>query len=243
MQLYYIRHAQSTNNLLWAQTGSADDRDEDPDLSPTGHEQVQRLVQFLQDPYPTAADVEPPSWDSQNVGGFGLTHLYCSLMIRAIITGAAIAEALNLPLVAWPEIHEMGGIYYKDLETGERIGLPGKNRAYFQAHFPGLVLPPSLGEEGWWNRPFEEREERLPRARRFLSHLLERHGPTGDRVAIVSHGGFYNAFLRALLEVPEEVSGWFSLNNTAISRIDFEDGTLAVQYMNRVDHLPAGLIT
>lgn len=243
MQLYFIRHTQSANNLLWAQTGSSDFRDEDPDLSSTGRKQARGLVQFLQTPYPAAAALEPTPWDSQNTGGFGLTHLYCSLMIRSVITANIIAQGLDLPLIAWPDIHETGGIYRKDLETEERTGLPGKNRAYFQAHFPDLILPPSLGNEGWWNRPFEERQERLPRARRFLAELLERHGSGADRVAVVSHGGFYNTFLRALLQIPEEVSGWFALNNGAVTRIDFEDGFFAIQYMNRVDYLPPELIT
>lgn len=243
MQFYFIRHAQSANNLLWAQTGSSDFRDEDPDLSSTGYEQADRLVEFLQDPYPSADASGSTPWDSQNVDGFQLTHLYCSLMVRSVITGNLVAQTLGLPLVAWPDIHEMGGIYQKDPETGERIGLPGKNRTYFQACFPGLILPPDLGDEGWWNRPFEEREERLPRARRFLDALQQRHGATGDHVAIVSHGGFYNSFLRALFQIPDEVSGWFSLNNAAVTRIDFEDGTLAIQYMNRADYLPAELIT
>lgn len=243
MQFYYIRHAQSANNLLWAETGSSEFRDDDPDLSSAGCEQAERLARFLIDPYPGALASEAPSWDAQNVAGFGLTHLYCSLMIRSVLTGTILARALDLPLVAWPEIHEMGGIYHKDPETGERIGLAGKNRAYFEAHFPDLVLPPSLGDEGWWNRPFEKREERPPRARRFLAALQARHGATDDQVAIVSHGGFYNAVLRALLAIPEEIDGWFALNNAAITRIDLEEGTPAIQYMNRADHLPPELIT
>jgi 2,3-bisphosphoglycerate-dependent phosphoglycerate mutase len=243
MQLYYIRHAQSANNLLWAQTGSSDYRDEDPNLSPAGQQQAELLAQFLLAPYPNAPTSDPTTWDAQNIAGFGLTHLYCSLMIRSVLTGTVLAQVLDLPLIAWPDIHEMGGIYYKDAETEERIGLPGKNRAYFETHFPGLVLPRSLGNEGWWNRPFEEREERLPRARRFLAELLQRHGSTDDHVAIVSHGGFYNAFLRALLHTPEEIAGWFALNNAATTRIDFGEERLAIQYMNRVDYLTAELIT
>lgn len=242
MRLYFVRHAQSESNQLYAQTGSFDYLPEDPTLSPVGWKQVESLARFLRDPYPAAPPPAVP-WDTQDVGGFGLTHLYCSLMIRSVITGTAIAEALELPLVAWPEIHEAGGVYRRDPETGERIGLPGKNRTYFGAHFPGLILPSSLGEEGWWNRPFEEREERQLRAQRFLDDLRERHGGTGDRVAIISHGGFYNRVLQALLGIREDIPGWFSLNNAAISRIDFDDTGFIVQYMNRASHLSPELIT
>jgi 2,3-bisphosphoglycerate-dependent phosphoglycerate mutase len=173
---------------------------------------------------------------------FDLTHLYTSLMSRAVMTGAAMAEALGLPLVAWEDLHETGGIYVEDEQTGQPIGQPGKHRAYFQEHYPRLILPDSLNEAGWWNRPFEEREQRLARAQRFLRDLLERHGQTDDRVAVVSHGAFYNYFLSALLDWPRKDGCWFMLNNAAITRIDFEDRVTLV-YLNRFEHLPREWVT
>jgi broad specificity phosphatase PhoE len=47
-----------------------------------------------------------------------------------------------------------------------------------------------MGEEGWWNRPFEAELHRPERARRVLVELLQRHGGSNDRVAMVSHGAF-----------------------------------------------------
>lgn len=242
MRLYFIRHGQSENNLLWSQTRSWKGRTEDPDLTPTGRQQAEVLARFLQQhtrsTAPPASDYNP-----QNVHGFALTHLYCSLMIRAVATGNILARALNLPLVAWEELHETGGINRLDGESGERIGLPGKNRAYFERHHPDLILPASLGEEGWWNRPFEAYEERPLRARRFLEELLERHGNTDDRVAVISHGGFYNYLLQAILEMPGGEGIWFSLNNAAMTRLDFEAAEAWVSYMNRLDYMPRELIT
>lgn len=241
MQLYFIRHGQSENNFLWTQTGSGDGRSDDPDLTLAGRKQAARVAQFLRQADPTAAANTP--YDVQNVGGFGITHLYCSLMLRAVATGTVIAGAIDSPLTAWEDLHEEGGIHRKDEQTGERIGLPGKNRAYFEAHYPGLVLPDSLDEKGWWNRPFEDYEQRPIRARRFLRDLLERHGGTDARIAVVSHGGFYNQLLRAILNLPDKKSCWFALNNIAISRIDFSDRGIALNYSNRVDFLPGELIT
>ena len=246
MQFYYIRHGQSENNLLWQRTGSSEGRVADPGLTEVGRRQADVLAQFLSDSDPARA---AKAWDSQNLAGFGLTHLYSSLMVRAVATGTVVAEALGLPLVAWEDTHEAGGIYRRDEETDERVGLGGNNRAFFEAHYPGLVLPESLGGEGWWNRPHETHEHRPVRARRFLQELLERHGGTEDRVALISHGGFYNYVLSVLFRVPELRRVWFTLNNAAITRIDFWDGgeeggeRIDVVYMNRVDYLPAELVT
>jgi 2,3-bisphosphoglycerate-dependent phosphoglycerate mutase len=246
MQFYFIRHAQSENNLLWARTGSSDGRSEDPGLTAVGRQQAHLLARFLRGP--DLPPIPQQAGDAQNVAGFGFTHLYCSLMLRSVATGTIVARALDLPLVAWKDIHESGGIYHRDPETEELIGLPGRNRAYFEAHYPDLVLPDSLGDEGWWNRPFEEREERPLRARRFLGQLLERHGHTEDRVAVISHGGFYTHFMKVLLNLPEQNHVWFSMNNVAITRIDFHDQDpgfehIAVTFANRVEHLPKELIT
>jgi broad specificity phosphatase PhoE len=100
-----------------------------------------------------------------------------------------------------------------------------------------------LGEAGWWNRPFEEREQRLARAQRFLHDLLERHGQTDDRVAVVSHGAFYNYFLSALLDWPRKDGYWFMLNNAAITHIDFSESRVALVYLNRFEYLPQELVT
>ncbi len=239
MQLYFIRHGQSENNALWMSTGSHIGRNEDPGLTAVGRQQAELLAQFLSQADPT---LRQPS-DFQNVAGFDITHLYTSLMVRAVATGTIVARALDLPLVAWEDLHEWGGIYLRDEQTDEPVGLPGRNRAYFEQHFPDLVLPDSLDEAGWWNRPFEEPEQRLPRAKRVLHDLLERHGHTDDRVAVVSHGGFYNYLLVAILKLPGREGFWFVLNNTGISRIDFNEEETWLSYLNRVDFLPRELIT
>jgi broad specificity phosphatase PhoE len=166
-------------------------------------------------------------------------------MVRAVATGTLVADALGLPLVAWVDAHETGGIYLEDDQAGEprRIGQPGKGRSYFETHYSGLVLPESLDEAGWWNRPFEEPEQRPIRAQRFLRDLIERHGNREDRVAVVSHGAFYNYLLAAILKMPERGNLWFVLNNTAITRIDFCAEGIDVVYLNRADFLPKELIT
>lgn len=240
MQLYIIRHAQSVNNLLYDQTGSWDSRNEDPELTDTGRLQAQHLAAFLSH---AETGTEAPRRDYADRWGFRLTHLYTSLMIRAVSTAAPAADALGLPLVAWIDLHETGGIYLDDPATGEPIGLPGKTRADFEARFPRLLLPDSLDHTGWWNRPIETDEEKVIRAQRFLDELLARHGNTDDRVAIVTHGAFYNRVLAALLKIIYGSGYWFGLNNTGITRIDFDEWGIDLRYLNRTDHLPRELIT
>jgi 2,3-bisphosphoglycerate-dependent phosphoglycerate mutase len=169
-------------------------------------------------------------------------------MDRSVYTASRIAEACDLPLHAWEDLHEEGGIYLADEATGEPNGQPGRNRAYFETHYARLVLPEGLGEAGWWNRPYESAELRRARARRVVDELLSKHGGTQDRVAVVSHGGFYNHFMAVVLGLPETEQRdrwplWFALNNCAITRIDFDQDLRVVVYQNRLDFLPRELIT
>ncbi len=242
MQLYFIRHAQSTNNLLYEQVGYyADGRHEDPELTALGKKQIEIVAQFVaagRGATPTTRD----AW-VQNIDGFGLTHVYSSLMVRAMDTADAIASALGLTPVARDDLHEVGGVWLKNPETGERVGLPGHSRAFFEQRYPQFELPAGLNGDGWWGRPLETMEECFVRATTLLADLQARHGDTDDRVAIVSHGMFYNVFLRALLGLPQQPGIWFAINNVAITRIDFEEKETRLAYHNRADFLPPELVT
>jgi 2,3-bisphosphoglycerate-dependent phosphoglycerate mutase len=149
MQLYFIRHGQSENNLLWAQSASYEGRSEDPDLTRVGRKQAEALAEFLR-----AADGDTAAMatglDTQNTRGFGLTHLYCSLMVRAVQTGEVVARAPDLPLVGWLDIHETGGIHHRDSETGELTGRPGRSRSFFETNHPDLLAdePHRLTRDG-----------------------------------------------------------------------------------------------
>lgn len=239
MHLYYIRHAQSINNALWDATGSNKARSHDPELTETGWRQAHILAEFLQCPPPTSGVREENGAD---VFGFGITHLYCSLMERAVMTGAVVARALGLPLCGWVDLHETGGMFLED-ENDVRNAMPGRSRSYFLQNYPELVLPGEVSDDGWWNRPFEEKEDRLPRGQRVLQTLLDMHGDTTDRVAIISHGGFYNYLVAAIMGLTARPPLWFLMNNTAISRFDFGEEETALVYSNYTAHLPDELIT
>ncbi|MBN1146201.1 MAG: histidine phosphatase family protein [Anaerolineales bacterium] len=262
MRLYFIRHGQSHNNALWQSKGDYSGRSEDPEMTEVGQRQAEALACFL---CQSNDKIKGGDHDEHNRSGFGLTHLYTSLMVRAVATGSAVAQRLQLPLAAWSDLHEGGGIYMNDPESGEPLGLPGKGRAYFQERFPNLLLPEWLDESGWWNRPYETRAERRARARRVLAEFLQRHADSDHRVAFISHGGFYNHFLAVVLNLTDrdrqpsqtavqaliaenvilsaETEIWFQINNAAITRIDFTCEEVKLIYLNRLEHLPPELIT
>lgn len=247
MQLYFIRHAQSANNALFAAGKNSAVRSHDPALTQLGRRQAERLAEALAHTSGNASGNASPNapadqGDPQNRAGFGLTHVYCSLMVRAVATGAAVAARLGLPLLAWPAWHEEGGLYL-DGEHGERLPIAGPGRAELARDFPNLVLPDHLDDSGWWNRPFEELAERPARARQVLAELAQRHGGTDNRVAVISHGGFYNHVLGALLDGLPPYRLSYLMNNTGITRLAFMPESNYLVYQNRCDHLPEALVT
>jgi 2,3-bisphosphoglycerate-dependent phosphoglycerate mutase len=235
------------NNANW---GTSTYRESpDPALTEIGIEQACHVSNFLKEAQTLS---NPMEWNIQNRHGFGLTHVYTSLMERAVHTAAPTARTLGLPFEAWEEIHESGGIFGRDGDLKFK-GLPGKSRDYFQEHFPDLHLPDHVNGTGWWNsRPWETEEQCQFRAQKFLTELLVRHGDKKgqpeNRVAIFSHGGFYVHLIFAILNAPwrqatHGLHSWFAMNNCAISRFDFRAGEVSIAYLNRTDHLPDRLIT
>jgi 2,3-bisphosphoglycerate-dependent phosphoglycerate mutase len=247
MELYFIRHGQSQNNANWENPNYIESPD--PALTEIGQEQARYVAEFLRE---AQSITDPATWNIQNRLGFGLTHIYTSLMERAVNTAAPTARALGVPFAAWEEIHESGGIFGRNGEMKLK-GLPGKSRAYFERHFPDLCLPDSLNGSGWWNsRPFETEEECHVRTEKFLVDLIARHGDREgvpeQRVVIFSHGGFFVHLMFAILNTPwrqaaNGLKSWFMMNNCAISRMDFRKGKVNFAYLNRTDHLPDHLIT
>lgn len=255
MFLYIIRHAQSANNALYTNTGGGVGRKADPPLTEIGHRQAQLLAGFLAAVPPEHDQNTPPLIGHYHTRhdrrGFGLTHLYCSLMTRAIQTAGYVAEATGLPLTALAEIHERGGLHEVDEATGEDVGVPGPNRIWFQTEFPHLLLPDELGEVGWWNRAKEHPEEAMPRARAVWDRLLASHRGTADRVAVFTHGGYFQSLMTALFTTENNLAAphlsmtriGFGMSNTAVTRFDVEEETIILRYLNRIDFLPDELIT
>lgn len=246
MKLYLIRHAESANNAIYSSNGDEAGRSPDPEITDIGHKQSALLGKHLANP---AGEPRQHPFEAVDDHHFGLTHLYCSLMTRSILTSGYIAEACGLQRVAHLDIFERGGIY-QHYDDGRREGLPGPAKTYFDERFPDLVLPEGMNPDGWYNRPAETLEPFLERMKRAVADIRDRHEATNDVVGMVVHGDFIDQFINELMDVERKprnysspwVANW-AFHNTSISRIDFRNGSHTVLYLNRIDHLPAELIT
>jgi broad specificity phosphatase PhoE len=238
MELYIIRHAQSTNNAL---TDRAD-RGCDPPLTALGRGQAEYLAQHLT----TEMQRLSPRERGYLERGYGITHLYCSPMWRALQTAQPIGEALGLTPKVWIDIHEWGGIFLDHGEPEGVVGHPGKTRPEILEEFPNYVLPEGIREEGWWAMATEEdRAGAMARAIRVVETLQRRAGDKDDeQIVIVTHAGFGAMLIKAFLNLLPSDDVWFHIRNTSISRIELRTGEpLHVCYLNRVDHLPPEMVT
>ena len=238
MELYVIRHAQSTNNAL------ADERYRvcDPLLTELGERQADVLARHLAN----GAELQPPAstgdgWDG---GGYRITRLYCSPMWRSLQTAYPIGQLLALAPEVWTDIHEKGGIFLDQWDGRGPIGYPGKTRQEIQKAFPHCILPEDITKEGWWNRDHEDWPACHERAARVAQVLREQATSSDQAIAIVSHGGFLDALIKALFSQQPDGQLFYYHYNTAVSRFDLNgNGRLDIHYLNRVGHLPAELVS
>lgn len=248
MRLYFIRHGQSTNNANWAGIDERYDRTSDPILTDLGVRQAQTLADYIASSQSSSDETGSVGADRRRIS---FTHLYSSLMVRAIQTGMILSETLGIPLYGLPEAHENGGIYLETSVDGDpQISIEyGVTPDYLREHFPALKLHQPIPKRGWWQGGMEPVAGRMLRANAVLQTLKDRHLGTNDNVALVTHGGFFNTMARAMLNIkPDEPDNlnlpiWFSFCNCAISRFDFEDESVILKYHNRTDFLDDNLAT
>jgi len=236
MELYLIRHGQSYNNAL----ANPQDRVCDPPLTETGRRQADLAAEHLK-PKATPPETDGPLVQ-QNRHGYDFTRLYCSPMMRALETAQPIGRTARLTPHIWIELHEQGGIFLDHNDGRGPIGYPGITREEVIERFPGYEIPDHITSEGWWNRPIETEPEWVARAAVVAEHLWDRFGGTDERVALVSHGGLITHLLRKLFEATSTIA--FGHQNTSITRVDLiKDSRVALRYLNRIDHLPAEVVT
>lgn len=244
MKLYIIRHGQSTNNALADQR----DRTRDPDLTELGRQQVELVAQHLAtgtDPeYALGVSAEDTAADSLH--RYNISKLYCSAMYRALLTAKPIGKALGLTPEVWIDVHEHGGIFLDHQDERGVVGYPGMNRSEILAEFPNYILPDDVTEAGWWN-PANGKEDWptcLGRAIKIARMLRRRAADNGGNIAIVSHGGFVDALLKAFTNQLPGTALFYHHYNTSITRVDLRpDGRVDIRYLNRFDHLPRELVS
>ncbi len=245
MKLFLIRHAQSANNYL-AERAVMDEylaqRSPEPTITELGFQQAQLTADHL------AAMGWPDEREGRNSGdshGYGFTRLFVSPMLRTLQTAQPISKALDLKPEVWIDIHEHGGIFRGNPRHGDVVGLPGLTRKEIVEQFIGYQLPEAVTEEGWWSGGYEEMEVCYDRATRVAATLRDWAPDMGDeRMALVSHGTFLDALIKALLGHDFSAQMYYTHYNTAITRIDFTPkGFLLLRYLNRTEHLNPELIS
>jgi 2,3-bisphosphoglycerate-dependent phosphoglycerate mutase len=232
MELYIIRHGQSTNNAL----EDNQQRSYDPELTELGKEQAAALATYLERTVETN--------HARHTIGQHINWLYCSPMCRALQTAAPISRALGIDPEIHTGIHEHGGIYL-DHENGS-VGYSGMTRSEMLARFPNYALPDHITEAGWWTGAKESYIACQSRAADFARQLHE--WATGqhkdDTVAIITHGTFIDCLLKALLHGTHVDHCHYRHHNTAVTRVAFvRENYLYVYFMNRLDHLSPDQIT
>ena len=84
MDLYIIRHGQSTNNVIEEVPGYESQRVSDPPLTELGKQQAEKVAEFISTTANPDQQIYKQAATAQlNGGGIGITHLYCSAMHRA----------------------------------------------------------------------------------------------------------------------------------------------------------------
>lgn len=246
MQLFIIRHAQSANNRI-AESVEYDEymekRDPEPPITELGERQARLVAAHL------AGDEHPEagyeSTAAQGGRGYGITHLYCSPMLRTLQTGLPISQAIGVKPEIWLDIHEHGGCFHGNPRRGKVTNFPGLTRQAILETFPTYEVPTVITEQGWWSSGYEEMAgccERAISVAGILHNWAECRAD--DRIAIVSHGTFADALIKALFKQDFESQLGYYHYNTAITRIDWTPrGYLVLRYLNRTQHLPVELIS
>jgi len=240
--LYLIRHGESENNAFAAEATANDvddpPRTADPGLTRIGHAQAACIAGHLarqRDKTDVRSGVV--------VEGYGIERLYCSPMLRALQTARPIAAALGLRPEIWMDVYEEGGIWLDPGDGRGPVGHSGLTRREIETDYPGFAIPDGITEAGWWNRPFEQREELVARAARVARGIRQRIVGCEQRLAVVSHGTFISLLIQHLVFGQYVPDMRFSNHNTAINRLDIDSDYLRLLYLNRIDHLPLDLIT
>jgi len=254
MRVYLIRHGQSAGNANYLDNVGDPSRGPehhkpDPELTDVGHQQAKLLGEHLS--HPEGEPVRYP-WlreEERIPVGFGITHVYCSLMLRSIQTAQYVAESCGLPLVAHTDLFEKDGLCDYD-QDGNLVGIPGLSKDYIAERFPDLQLPEDMNPDGWHDRPFETDDMFLERIKGLMPSFEERHGGTDDCIALVTHGDTMDQIVNELTGAARHsvhygshwCANWVFLN-TSVTRIDYVGGTRAIVYTNQTQHLPSELIT
>jgi len=161
---------------------------------------------------------------SESLENQKITRIYTSDLKRAANTASIIAKPHDLKLNKEKKLREISfgeweGMNYEEI-TKEYPKLFKKWR-----NDPVSVSPPE-GET------FSEFQERVIY---IINRIKDLH--TGERVAIVSHGGTIRVYLAHILSMPLIENKKLSIHNTSLSHIKIYDNRAVIKTLNSMCHL------
>jgi 2,3-bisphosphoglycerate-dependent phosphoglycerate mutase len=219
MRLFLIRHAQSANNAL-----PEEQRIEDPPITEVGCRQACALAHWLE--------------------SAGLDWIVASPFRRSLETTEYVRRNLAVTPRVWIDLHEQGGCY-AGYEPHLYQGRPGLSLTQIAVEFPGYELDPAIDEEGWWKcRPYETAQQASNRAARLIDRTLVEFGASNLSVAYIMHADFKRKFLETLFpSVDDQTLVWADIYNTAVTIIEFQQGSPRLEVYNSTAHLTPDLLT
>lgn len=139
----------------------------------------------------------------------GFTHIVSSPLLRALETATLITGVKREPAVeVWLELREGFSPRHQGLSV-EKLA----------DRFPTAALPSDITGKGW-EHGGDVYEGWYPRCQSVLNRLQTRFSRE-DRVVLVTHGGFANYLLHAVMNISFQTPLWFELANCSISTVRF----------------------
>jgi len=224
MDLYLVRHGESTHNI----PGADSSREPDPPLTDRGRRQVAAAALALR-----REDVRPVA-------------IHCGPHLRALETASALRATLAVPVLVDPDLCECGGL-------GESPG-PGRESLEAKwpgYHFAESIDSSGWWRGGESDSDADLFHERAGVA---IARLIARHGPMGETAIVVTHGRFGSALIARLLGDASHSYNRYAFDNTGIALVErrtlsaigfraeeSDPPVHRLRWCNRIDHLPRDL--
>ncbi len=151
---------------------------------------------------------------------FNPTRIWSSDLARCVQT----AEALATPFRRTPTLREVDLGQWEGLRWAK---LHDEHAGWVSKYFAG---DPTFQAPGG-----ELLADVVERGRRFIQEA-DLTTPQGD-VVVLGHGGALKGLIVALLDLPTEAMGKFSLSNASLTIVDITPGMVYLQSLNQTAHL------
>jgi 2,3-bisphosphoglycerate-dependent phosphoglycerate mutase len=221
MELYLIRHAESTNNAR-----PTYERVEDPDLTSVGRLQAEHLANWL--------------------ATLKIDALITSPFRRTLQTAAVVLDVTSHRLDIWHNVYERGGCF-RGYDEATLAGAMGMGRAQILAamgrHAERCLLDETILDSGWWGGKDRETDDQAKCRAMEVCRRLESCFFNGQSVVLLIHADLKRLMLGELLAGQVDVPRLGRLRNVGVTKLDWVAGHWQLDYFNSVTHLPARLIT